>query len=349
MSRQIVKGSSLPVASPLLPERQENGGLPHAPAAPTARATTHRASTLVSHFLAIERVLRTVTQDLSEPISLQGMAEIASVSPYHFNRIFRAITGVPPLRFLSALRIAEAKRLLLTTSLNVTDACFEVGYNSLGSFSSRFKEFVGVSPNQLRRLLDTVIQPHTRLWLQLPAQANGPAGPGAITIGKVVGPSSSGPIVVGLFENPLPQGRPVACAVLSQPGPCALSAPPPDGRYYVFAVALRWSEEPIHYALLPGKEIQVGMAGGPLLISRRQATHKVEITLRPRRLIDPPLLVDLLTLLQEKGYLHDDSQAVAGEANASAPPTEAVAARSPALVRHLPRFVQRDRPGAAET
>lgn len=347
-----------PQVAPSLPD------LPNGEGAPARPPTTQRASTLVSHFLAIERVLRAITEDLSEPITLQTMADIAAVSPYHFNRIFRAITGVPPLRFVSALRIAEAKRLLLTTRLNVTDACFEVGYNSLGSFSSRFKEFVGVSPNQVRRLLDTVIQPHAHSWLHLPAGDN-LQSPDAITIGKVVGqPAPPGPILVGLFKDPLPQGRPVACAILTQPGPCALSAPPPDGRYYVFAVALRWSGAPLHYALPSPKQLQVGMGGHPLVITRRQTTRKVEIALRPWRLIDPPLLVDLLTLLQENDHLRFDQQeqptpehqaeALPGAGADHEPrlrprPTPPHPTDRQPVTHPLPRFLQRDRPGAAET
>ena len=83
---------------------------------------------------------------------LDEMARIAYLSPFYFNRIFRQLTGVPPRRFHTALRIDAAKRLLLTTDLSVTEMCLEVGYQSLGTFTTHFHELVGVSPRALRRL-----------------------------------------------------------------------------------------------------------------------------------------------------------------------------------------------------
>src|ERR1043165_1350755 len=109
-------------------------------------------ATVGAHHEAVERVIRTMHERLHEPLTLQEMSRIAYISPYHFNRIFRQITGIPPNQFLYALRLETAKRLLLTTDTNVTDVCFDVGYTSLGTFIRRFTGLVGVSPNRFRVL-----------------------------------------------------------------------------------------------------------------------------------------------------------------------------------------------------
>ena len=105
-----------------------------------------------SHHRAVERVISAMRQRLDEEFSLQEMANVAFMSPFHFNRIFRQVTGVPPCQFMSALRLESARRLLLTTKLSVTEVCFEVGYSSLGTFTRRFTDLLGISPRSLRRL-----------------------------------------------------------------------------------------------------------------------------------------------------------------------------------------------------
>src|SRR5437763_15510695 len=74
-----------------------------------------RRSTIAAHHEAVERVIRMMHHSLDEPLTLQEMSRIAYISPYHFNRIFRQITGIPPKQFLYALRVETAIRLLLTT------------------------------------------------------------------------------------------------------------------------------------------------------------------------------------------------------------------------------------------
>src|SRR5258707_14891588 len=103
------------------------------------------AGTELNHHRAVERVISAMHQRLDEDFSLEEMANLAYMSPFHFNRIFRQLTGVPPCQFMSALRLESARRLLLTTQLSVTDVCFEVGYSSLGTFIRRFTDLLGLS------------------------------------------------------------------------------------------------------------------------------------------------------------------------------------------------------------
>src|SRR4029453_11315599 len=106
------------------------------------RRIQHRADTVAFHAQAAERVISAMRERLDQPFSLEEMSEVAIMSPFHFNRPFRELTGIPPCQFLSAVRLQAAKRLLLTTDLSVTDICFEVGYNSLGTFIRRFTDLV---------------------------------------------------------------------------------------------------------------------------------------------------------------------------------------------------------------
>src|ERR1700729_3352013 len=104
---------------------------------------------------AHERAIRFIYERYSEPLSLADIANSAILSRFHFCRTFRDATGVTPGRFLSAIRIYQAKRLLLNTRMNVTEIAFAVGYNSLGSFSNHFTDSVGIAPGRFRRVSQT--------------------------------------------------------------------------------------------------------------------------------------------------------------------------------------------------
>lgn len=85
------------------------------------------------------------------PVYLPDVAAHANLSPYHFLRVYKQAYGETPHEFLTRLRIERAKSLLARGSHNVTEACFEVGFSSLGSFSALFAHRVGLSPSEYRR------------------------------------------------------------------------------------------------------------------------------------------------------------------------------------------------------
>jgi len=87
----------------------------------------------------------------ARPISLPDISAQANLSPYHFLRVHKLAYGETPHEFLTRLRIERAKTLLARGSHNVTEACFEVGFSSLGSFSMLFNQRVGLSPSEYRR------------------------------------------------------------------------------------------------------------------------------------------------------------------------------------------------------
>jgi transcriptional regulator GlxA family with amidase domain len=95
------------------------------------------------------------------PVSLPDVAAQANLSPYHFLRVYKRAYGETPHEFLTRLRIERAKTLLAKGSHNVTEACFEVGFSSLGSFSNLFAYRVGLPPSEYRR--------HARSMISVPS------------------------------------------------------------------------------------------------------------------------------------------------------------------------------------
>lgn len=84
---------------------------------------------------------------ITEPTDLATAATIAGLSKFHFHRLFSATYGATPAQHLSQRRIERAQDYLRATNLTVTEVCMAVGYSSLGSFSSRFREIVGQTPS----------------------------------------------------------------------------------------------------------------------------------------------------------------------------------------------------------
>lgn len=90
-----------------------------------------------------------IDRDYARPLDVPAMASAALMSPAHFSRKFHAAYGETPYSYLMTRRIERAKALL-RQGRSVTDTCVAVGCTSLGSFSSRFTEIVGVTPSQYR-------------------------------------------------------------------------------------------------------------------------------------------------------------------------------------------------------
>jgi len=95
----------------------------------------------------LRRARDTVDRDYADPLELDDLAAAAGVSKYHFLRCFAATYGKTPAVYLAERRIERAQDLLRATNLTVTEVCHLVGYTSLGSFSSKFRQLVGVTPS----------------------------------------------------------------------------------------------------------------------------------------------------------------------------------------------------------
>ena len=95
---------------------------------------------------ALRRARDLIDRDYAQPLDLDAMAREAGYSRFHFARAFAAAYGETPRAYLTRRRIERAKKLLRTANLCVTEICLLVGFESLGSFSSRFRSLVSRSP-----------------------------------------------------------------------------------------------------------------------------------------------------------------------------------------------------------
>ena len=96
----------------------------------------------------------------AEPLDLDTLAATAGVSKYHFLRCFAAVYGRTPAAYLAERRIERAQDLLRATNLTVTEICHLVGYTSLGSFGTRFRQLVGVTPSAYQAQFAAAGVPH---------------------------------------------------------------------------------------------------------------------------------------------------------------------------------------------
>lgn len=100
---------------------------------------------------ALRRARDLTDRDFAQPLTLEAMAREANLSKFHFARSFAATYGETPRAYLTRRRIERAKDLLRGANLTVTEICYVVGFESLGSFSTRFRQLVGTSPSDYRQ------------------------------------------------------------------------------------------------------------------------------------------------------------------------------------------------------
>ncbi|MFI6823286.1 helix-turn-helix transcriptional regulator [Micromonospora sp. NPDC050187] len=104
------------------------------------------------HDLArLRRVRDRIDREYAQPLNVEALARSAHMSAGHLSREFRLAYGESPYAYLMTRRIERAMALLRRGDLNVTEVCFAVGCSSLGTFSTRFTELVGVPPSVYRR------------------------------------------------------------------------------------------------------------------------------------------------------------------------------------------------------
>lgn len=231
---------------------------------------------------AVTRAIETMQENIGEILTIDDMARAAMYSKFHFSREFQRVTGVSPRRFLSAIRIQEAKRLLLETTFTVTEISHHVGYNSVGTFSSRFAASVGISPTMFRQL--------------------GGYTPGIGVEGHAADETSSvrgevrsavagllGQVFLGLFPTRIPQGRPAGCVVLPGPGRYLIDGVPP-GTWYLLAHSVPAAFDEV---LCGEQEVFVGSVG-PIEVRADVPVIPADLVMRPKHAVDPPVLLALM-------------------------------------------------------
>jgi AraC-like DNA-binding protein len=236
---------------------------------------------------AVERAASFIWARYSEPLSLADIASSASLSCFHLSRIFRAATRVSPCRFLSAVRIYQAKHLLLASPASIADVSFAVGYNSVGSFTRYFTSSVGVSPRRFHRMAHDG-------GFGFPCPVPGaPSARGAV-YGTVSLPDGypGARVYLGAFATAMLQYGPAAAAVVDIPD-CGLPGryrlpSVPRGQWFIHAMGVADGAGPEPG---PGRTALVG-AHLPVPVTG-DLPARAAISLRPRRVTDPPVLLAL--------------------------------------------------------
>jgi transcriptional regulator GlxA family with amidase domain len=111
-------------------------------------------SAAAQHLLDLARLRRVrdrMDREYAQPLDVEALARSVDMSAGHLSREFRLAYGESPYSYLMTRRIERAMALLQRGDLSVTDVCLEVGCSSLGTFSTRFTELVGVPPSVYRR------------------------------------------------------------------------------------------------------------------------------------------------------------------------------------------------------
>lgn len=262
---------------------------------------------------AVHRVIKSMKEGLDEPLTIDDMARTAMFSKFHFSRIFQRVTGLSPGKFLSAMRLQEAKQLLVSTSLNVIDISHRVGYNSVGTFSTRFTSSVGISPTAYRRFGGFVPQ------IVVDNQSDAAQSPSATVSGTIYSApdTSLGHTFIGLFPQRIPQGRPVSCTVLERPGHYLLDKVP-EGEWFLLAHALPHGAEDDPIA---GERPYV-LRHGPVRIREDDNVTLPDLRLRPIRTVDPPVLLALQDVRSTARRIAEARARAEGKGFASPAPAE---------------------------
>ncbi|MEV6304178.1 helix-turn-helix transcriptional regulator [Actinoplanes sp. NPDC051861] len=218
--------------------------------------------------------------NLGEQLTVDDMARSAMFSKFHFTRVFQRATGVSPGRFLSALRLQRAKFLLVSTSLNVADISLSVGYNSVGTFSSRFTRSIGMSPTTYRRRAGYA--PH------IPIDNAATAAPSTARVSGHISERPHETVFIGLFPARIPEGKPVCCTVLPHGGDFTFESVP-YGTWHLLAQAVGTQPTGAPEANRP---LAVA-THGPLEV-RRDTHIRIDPDFQPISEIDPPVLLALM-------------------------------------------------------
>ncbi len=241
----------------------------------------------------VQHAVTTIRERFWEPLTLDDLARTAMVSKYYFLRVFTRVTGVTPGRFLCAVRIQEAKRLLMTTELTVAEIAVRVGYSSTGSFTRRFTELVGASPTHYRKLS----LPGEKREPALPETASAVSAPQseAACSGTVTGVLHTAgavlsPVYVGAFDSAMLQGTPASWSTVTTPGRFTLVRVP-AGTWYIHAVA---QALPVGSAA-DAEPTPLTATAGPVRV-KGDTARRIDITLSPPDWTRPPILSALMDL-----------------------------------------------------
>lgn len=249
---------------------------------------------------AVNEVIKYIQQHLHDPLPLARLAKHVAYSPYHFTRIFKQRTGLSPLYYVASLRLQKAKELLLNTNLSIRDIALEIGQQSLGTFTTRFAERVGVSPARYRQSAPRA-DDHLRSlqefnhWLARSAHSVASGATVAGTIRTYTEVPFEGVVLLGLFPKPIPEGFPLYGTLLPALGTFSLTNVKP-GIYYLMATSVAWGTASTNI-LLPYTTLRT-RSRAPIIVKPFTEVPHQDVTLYPPRFDDPPILISLPLLMK---------------------------------------------------
>lgn len=243
----------------------------------------------------IREVAHALRSSPEQPWSLEDLAEMACYSRYHFSRLFAQETGVSPVQFQTAHRFRYARDLLLTTDLPIIDVCDAVGYQGLGTFTSRFRQFVGVSPSMFREL------PHRIAGARFGDETliMSAGGPAVIDVSFALpAPESQIPepdsVYVGVYPAAAAAGRPITGTWTRPIGPVSIAGVP-AGRWVLLAAAYQRPIDGLGHLHSASPLVTGGTA--PFTVQPSHGVTAQRITLEPPGPLSAPVLTALPALL----------------------------------------------------
>lgn len=240
------------------------------------------------HSGRIIRVISHMGERLERPIRLEEMAAIANLSPFHFDRIFRDVTGLSAAAFQAALRLQHAKSAILMTTRSIVEISTDLGYESVGSFTTRFTRAVGVSPRTLRKGVsalrdrDVAAMFHDRARARVVNAAHA-----AVTVTFASLPAPGAIVWIGLFAKGIPDGVPVAGTMASGTTTATLARVPP-GSYRCLAAAYQPSANILDYLL---SNAHAKISTPTVEINASAEPVNLRLTFRTPAITDPPVLL----------------------------------------------------------
>lgn len=250
------------------------------------------------HIATTVQAINYMKYHMDEEITSEQLAAYVGYSPSHFTRVFKSITGISPRHYLSALRIESGKSNLLKAPSLLVKVLLSIGFRSAGSFNTRFKENVGVTPQKFRNMSNALSSYMNQYENQeLVVNTSDLNTSQKICCHIEVPDSFRGMIFVGLFPRPIPDQRPITGTALNRKNRTCIFTNVPDGTYYVLVAGIPWSLNPKDYFLLDHS-----LRG--IFPSAIHVTEKTDITvtikLRAPLPFDPPIVVNLPLLLFEQ-------------------------------------------------
>jgi AraC family transcriptional regulator len=198
----------------------------------------------------LDELIQYIHQNIYEPLSLNQLSRYVAYSPYHFTRIFKQRMGLTPQHYISSLRLQKAKDLLLTTHYNVREIASEIGQQSLGTFTTRFTQRIGMTPSDFRNSI-TFADNHLHALANLDSWHTLLSN--STNYSHIKGTVQSelpfeGVILLGLFAKPIPEGLPIYGTLLRSLGDFCIPNVKP-GTYYLMATSVSWGMKSTDFLL----------------------------------------------------------------------------------------------------